>query len=209
MALKDCENCLVYGTDNRPLAKARVEMIDEKHVWLFFQYSKLRSIRIKTFVDFYDGQYGVVRSHCELVIQKSSHPNRNKEPWMASCTILNVQDTFQRQKDLRVRVSLRAEFNTVKGTYFSGTIENISAGGLFLVTPQVLKKNEHFTFRYRFSGDVYELEARVLRIGTLIKGEYSYGCQFANLTMEAEAAVRKYVFAKQKEKLSKQAKRVL
>ena len=78
MALKDCENCLVYGTDNRPLAKARVEMTDENHIWLFFHYSKLRSIRIKTYVDFYDGQYGVVRSHCELVIQKK-HSSQSDE----------------------------------------------------------------------------------------------------------------------------------
>ena len=130
-----------------------------------------------------------------------------KEPWTASCSILNVQDTFQRQKDLRVKVNLAMEFITQKGTYFSGTIGNISAGGLFLVTPQVLKKNEHFTFRCRFSGDTFELEARVLRIGSLIKGEYSYGCQFSNLTMEAEAAIRKYVFAKQKERMSRQNKR--
>ena len=32
MVLKDCEQCLVYGTDNRPLAKARAEVMDDDRV---------------------------------------------------------------------------------------------------------------------------------------------------------------------------------
>ena len=61
MTLRDCESCLVYGTDNRPLAKARVELTERNQILLYFRYEKLRSIRIKTYIDFYDGQYGVVR----------------------------------------------------------------------------------------------------------------------------------------------------
>ena len=62
MKLRDCNSCLVYGTDNRPLANARVEMKKEGGIMLFFQTQKLRSVRVKTVVDFYDQVQGVVRS---------------------------------------------------------------------------------------------------------------------------------------------------
>ena len=61
MVLKDCEQCLVYGTDNRPLAKARAEVMDDDRVLLYFKYTKLRSIRVRACVDFYDSTLGVVR----------------------------------------------------------------------------------------------------------------------------------------------------
>ncbi len=209
MVLRDCENCLVYGTDNRPLAKARVELSGEERIRLFFRYSKLRSIRVKTYTDFYDGQQGVVRCQCELVIQKNHESTRLQEPWMAECTILKVQDTFQRQKDLRVKVKITTEFTSESRKYFSGRIENVSAGGLFLVTSQVLEKGEHFVFRNQFSQEAFQIEAKVLRVGGLIKGEYSYGCQFVGLSMDAEAAIRKFVYTKQKEKQNVQRNRGL
>lgn len=207
MVLKDCDNCLVYGTDNRPLAKARVDMIDDDRVLLFFQYSKLRSIRVRAFVDFYDRQHGVVRCHCDLIIQNNIQPTRRTEPWMAQCTILKVQDTFQRQKDLRVDVGMSTEFNSLTSGYFSGTIQNISAGGIFLVTSHALKKNERFEFHRRLGDEMVYLEARVVRIGVLVKGEFSYGCQFVGISMDAEAAVRKFVYMKQKERQNRLGKR--
>ena len=127
MVLKDCEQCLVYGTDNRPLAKARAEVMDDDRVLLYFKYTKLRSIRVRAFVDFYDRTLGVVRCYCDLIIQNNTQANRLTEPWMAKCTIIKVQDTFQRQKDLRVEVAMKAEFNSLTTGYFSGTIQNISA----------------------------------------------------------------------------------
>lgn len=207
MVLKDCDSCLVYGTDNRPLAKARVEIMDEDRILLFFQFSKLRSIRIKTFVDFHDRQHGVVRCHCDLIIQNNRQPTKMAEPWMAQCTILKVQDTFQRQKDLRVDVGMKSEFTSLSTGYFSGTIQNISAGGIFLLTSHVLKKNERFQFSRRLEDEMVHLEAKVVRIGPLVKGEYSYGCQFVGITLEAEAAVRKFVYRKQKERQNRLGKR--
>lgn len=208
MVLKDCESCLVYGTDNRPLAKARVEIMDDDRIQLFFHYAKLRSIRIRAFVDFYDRQQGVVRCHCDLIIQNNVHASRITEPWIAQCSILKVQDTFQRQKDLRVDVGMKSEFNSLTTGYFSGTIQNISAGGIFLLTSHVLKKNEQFEFRRRFGDEMVQLEARVVRIGPLVRGEYSYGCQFVGISLDAEAAVRKFVYMKQKERLNRLGKRV-
>lgn len=199
MRLKDCDSCLVYGTDNRPLAKARVEMGDGsgQGIKLFFTTFKLRSIRLKTIVDLYDRSQGVLRSRCELVIQRNSLPTRAREPWMATCDVIDVLEVYQRQKDLRVNVNIRTEFLAEKGWYFPGIIGNISAGGIFLITAQTLKKNDYFTFHYRFTSEECEVRARVIRVGGLVRGEYSYGCQFVGISAETEAAIRKFVFTEQ------------
>ncbi len=179
MVLKDCEQCLVYGTDNRPLAKARAEVMDDDRVLLYFKYTKLRSIRVRAFVDFYDRTLGVVRCYCDLIIQNNTQANRLTEPWMAKCTIIKVQDTFQ----------------------------NISAGGIFLLTSHALKKNELFSFHPRLGEGMVSLEAKVVRIGALVKGEYSYGCQFVGISLDSEASVRKFVYMKQKERQNRLGKR--
>ncbi len=201
MKFRDCKSCLVYGTDNRPLANARVERTKDGGIMLFFQTQKLRSIRVKTVVDFYDQVQGVIRSRCELVIQHNIYGTKIKEPWMASCDILEVYDVYQRQKDLRIDVQIRAEFRTDAGWFFSGTIQNISAGGVYIVTKQALKKNDRFLFNYSFGSELVELKAKVLRVAGPVMGNgIGYGCQFVGLAPEAEAAVRKFVYTKQMQK---------
>ena len=201
MKLRDCEGCLVYGTDNKPLSRARVESDKDESIRLYFSNYKLRSVRFQTFVDFYDMQQGLIRCYCELVIRKNVYENRVNEPWMADCEVLEISDVFQRQKDLRVRVHISTEFSLVGGAFFTGTIRNISAGGLFVVTSQAIKVGERFFFTHRFDGkEPTRVEAKILRVKRAATGGFGYGCQFINLPTETEATIRKYVFAKQMEK---------
>lgn len=203
MKLKDCERCLVYGTDNRPLSRARVEVSNEGEILLFFATNKLRSVRFKTFVDLYDGSQGVVRCRCEVVIQRNDRPNKSIEPWMAVCEVLEVLEVFQRQKDLRVPVEIRTEFFQEDGMSFFATIQNISAGGLFLVTTHALKKNEHLYLHYTQGMVTHEIGVRVLRLTGPTSGGVGYGCQFFGLPADVEASIRKFVFAKQQERLQR------
>lgn len=208
MRFKDCESCLVYGSDKKPLSRARVVEVEENTVRLFFTSSKLRNARLKTIVDFYDGKQGLVRCLCELVLKKNQYFSRLTEPWMADGTIIKVYETFQRQKDLRVKVHISGEFMVEGGQFFRGTILNISAGGLFLVTAQAMKVGQFFTFEYRFKDDPCKVSARVIRVQELSKGGYSYGCQFQRLTLEAEADIRNFVYNTQIEKeLDRQRRR--
>ena len=119
---------------------------------------------------------------------------------MADCDMLEIYEVYQRQKDLRIDVDMRTEFVTEKGWFFRGRIQNISAGGIFLVTPQVLKKNERFSFKGYFGREQYEVEAKVLRVSGLVGGEFGYGCQFVGIPADTEAAIRKFVFAEQVKK---------
>ncbi len=193
MKFRDCETCMVYGTDNKPLSRARVETDAKDKVTLYFNNYKLRSVRFKTFVDFYDMQQGLMRARCELVIRKNVNKDM-AEPWMADVKVLEVADVFQRQKDLRVRVNISTSFTTDDGRFFSGTIKNISAGGIFLVTSQALQPETRFSFSYRFDGEPCKATAR-----GATAGGFGYGCQFVRLLPETEATIRKFVFAKQVE----------
>ena len=198
MKFRDCETCMVYGTDNKPLSRARFETDAKDRVTLYFNNYKLRSVRFKTFVDFYDMQQGLMRARCELVIRKNANKDM-AEPWMADVKVLEVADVFQRQKDLRVRVNISTSFTTDDGRFFSGTIKNISAGGIFLVTSQALQPETRFSFSYRFDGEPCKATARVLRARGATAGGFGYGCQFVRLLPETEATIRKFVFAKQVE----------
>lgn len=208
MKLRDCEGCLVYGTDNKPLSRARVESDPDETIRLYFSNYKLKSVRFQTSVEFYDIQQGLIRCRCELVLRKNTGETRNTEPWMSDCKVLEVEEIFQRQHDLRVRVQIATEFLIMSnGQFFVGTIKNVSAGGLFVVTSQGIKVGDHLAFSYRFGSDVLcKLVVKVLRVKQGGTGGFGYGCKFMNLTPETEAIVRKFVFEKQMEIKTKNRK---
>lgn len=206
MRLKNCESCLVYGSDKKPLSRARVVEIRENAVRMFFMTPKLRSARLKTIVDFYDDQKGLVRCLCDLTLKKNPSFFETGEPWMADAVIMKVYEEFQRQKDVRVKVQIASEFVLADGSYVTGTIQNISAGGLYFVTTRKLKRGDHFIFVYKFKNELCKVEARVLRIQEL-HGGYGYGCQFVDLAPNEEADIRNFVYVQQIQKqLEKQKK---
>lgn len=198
MKFRDCETCLVYGTDNKPLSRARVKTDEKDKVTLYFNNPKLRSVRFKTRVDFYDTQQGIMRALCELVIRKNTNKDM-AEPWMADVSVLKVENVFQRQKDLRVRVNINISITTDKNQILSASVRNISAGGLFLVTSKAIDPGTKFTFNYNFGGILCKVNGMVLASRGVTTGGFGYGCKFVNLLPETEAAIRKYVFAKQTE----------
>ena len=195
--LKSCENCLVYGTDNRPLSRARVVVDPDDTIQLFFSNYKLRAVRFKTVVDFYDKQKGLVRTYCELVLRRNPTATKVSEPWMADCSLIDVYEAVQRQKDLRETVRIVINGITEAGETFSGTIQNISAGGIFLVTSLPMKVGTTFRFEHVFEGERCEIKAKVLRGKGAAGGGFGYGCQFVSLSNEAETAIRKFVFQRQ------------
>lgn len=196
MRLKDCESCLVYGSDRKPLSRARVVEVKENVLQLFFSTSRLRNARLKTIVDFYDGQKGLIRTACDLTLKKNPGYYETGEPWMADCTIMKVYEEFQRQKDVRVKVQIASEFVLEDGSYATGTIRNISAGGLYFVSSRELRRGEQFVFVQKFREEPCRVSARVNRVQELPSG-YGYGCQFMGLSQNEEADIRNFVYLKQ------------
>lgn len=197
MRFKLCDTCLVYGSDRKPLSRARVEEVNDKLIRLYFTSSKLRNARLKTLVDFYDGQQGLMRCLCEVVLKQNPQVTRFTEPWMADCVVLKVYETLQRQKDLRVKVHIGTEFRIDSGVLFPGVIQNISAGGLYFATGQRLNLKQEFVFQHAFRTEVSKVRARVLRIHNLTQNGFGYGCQFINLTPGLEADIRNFVYNRQ------------
>lgn len=209
MRLKDCDSCLVYGSDRKPLSRARVAEIRENVLQLYFRSPRLKAVRLKTIVDFYDGQQGLIRTLCDMTLKKNPKVYETGEPWMADCALLKVYESFQRQKDIRVKVQISKEFVMSDGRYFSGTIRNISAGGLYMVTDQNMNSGQIFSFSHAFRAEPFRVYAKVLRVQELAGG-YAYGCKFEELSPGEEADVRNFVYQRQIQKqLEKQKKQEL
>ena len=189
MKLKDCDNCLVYGSDKKPLARARAVMVEENVFRLYFGNYKLRNAKLKTIVDFYDGQQGLVRCQCDMVVKQ--------------------KDTFQRQKDLRVKVHIGLEIVSDDGTFTSGIVQNISAGGLYITTSYRMVPGQYFSFIYTFENEQRRVTARVLRVTRIAsQSSYGYGCKFVELSPDDEADIRKFVYRKQIEKQLKRKDKI-
>ena len=206
MRLKDCESCLVYGSDRKPLSRARVTEVKENVLQLYFRSPKLKAGRLKTIVDFYDAQQGLIRTLCDMTLKKNPKVYEAGEPWMADCTLVKVYESFQRQKDIRVKVQIASEFVMSDGKYFSGTVRNISAGGLYMVTDQKMNSGQMFSFTYPFKAEPFRVNVRVLRVQELMGG-YGYGCKFEELSPGEEADVRNFVYQKQIQRQLERQKR--
>ncbi|WP_373263667.1 PilZ domain-containing protein [Hungatella hathewayi] len=204
LILKECSECMVYAPDGSRLQKARV-VHTNKEVFLYFNSYKMQDCRFKAMVDFYDWQVGLVQAGCDIVIKRNPDFPNIPEPWIADCKILRVVKVVQRQRDIRVKVNIEIECSSDIHGKFHGTIGNLSAGGLYLVTTQPLMRHEPFLFKYKFRTMERELNAVVLWGKGEEKGSYGYGCRFIKLRGGDEAAIREFVYQKQLERLKLKA----
>lgn len=193
VALKDCSRCMVYTPQGKVFGEAAV-VHTKDFVSLYFDSATMKDQRLYTTVDFYDDRIGLVRAICELVIHRNPSYPTMPQFWMADCKMKEVKGTLQRQKDIRARVSIDVGFESARHGHFYGIIENISAGGFYVVTGQPLDKNELISFQYAFRTTVRTYQARTVRAQRVGDQKYGYGCVFVGLTDNAESAVREYVF---------------
>lgn len=199
MVLKDCSRCMVYTPEGKRLSEAAV-IHTKDYIFLYFEGMNMRDARVYTTVDFYDDRVGLVRAICELLVHRN--PSFPEAPylWMADCTIKEVKGTLQRQQDIRARVNIDVGFESENHGSFYGKIKNISAGGLYLVTKQPLDRNEKISFQYTFRAAKRTFLARTIRGRRVGNEDYGYGCRFIDLSENAEAVIREYVFKVLKEK---------
>lgn len=200
--LKDCERCKVYGTNDTPLTYARVQTT-RNDILLYFKSPYLKDARVKLKIDFYDDRSGIMRCLCELVIYRNPDFPKIPELWMADFRVLDIFKRVQRQKDVRVKVYLEAEFYTEGRRLFFGTVQNLSAGGLYLRAQQRLKDRERIIFKWREGRIEKDIRCVVTRREAPFKGLYGYGCQFLDLPKEVDEDLRHYVYEKRKERKQK------
>ncbi len=196
MILKDCRACKIYSLEEAPLLQARVRCLEEEITLHFEGENIFGNEKIQLRIDFFDSRLGCVKTRSEIRVYENENP-RVLEPWMAKCQILEVGETIQRQKDLRVRTEKEIRFLSDNGEEFTGTVENISGGGLYLTTKIELNVDDQFSFRYCFLKKEQEVSAVVLRKEELPRRRFGYGCQFVHIPNSTEKEIRQFVFKQQ------------
>lgn len=193
MVLESCERCFVYGEDGRILSRGRVSIVGE-YIFLYFEgIDNFRDARCRHSVDFFDSEGHVTRGYCELLIKENHHYPEMLEPWMARCRVLRVGPGVRRQKDVRARVDLDMAFVSLDHGPFVGTVRNISAGGIYMTTKQKLDKQDVILFNHTFSAARRQVKAEAVWAKPLSGDTFGYGCQFLDLTPEAERDIRHFV----------------
>lgn len=213
MLLKNCDSCMIYGPSEDVRIPGRVSHIDDK-ITLFFDDKSSSELPLNQIrIDFYDRVTGIVKAFCELSVRKNTDPWAT-ETWAADCTILETLEIQQRQKDLRVKLGEKLVFFPsagktkldgqltfsvpAQGKEFHGFIDNISVGGIFLITNEIrLGPGTEFSFKYCFSKQERTLTAVTLREQQLRKERFGYGCQFINMPNNVEREIRQFVYKKQ------------
>ena len=178
MILKNCNSCIVYepGSDTEILLKARVKCAEDKITLHFEDESGLDEHIDRLRIDFCDSQVGYVKTFSELEVRKNT-------------------------EELRVRMAKEVSLLSENHGPFTGVIQNISVGGVYLTTNQHLDIGEHIEFEYSFMKKPQEVQASILR-ETIIRDNYfGYGCQFENMHKNAERDIRQFVYRQQLNKM--------
>lgn len=198
--LKNCSGALVYGTNHKPLSKARV-LDTGSSIYLFFENRNLRQAYVKVYVDFYTPRRGVLRCFCDLHICRNQQIGNSQEIWAAECKVLEVASVIQRQKDLRVDINTPIFYTTESSIFTRGVIKNISAGGVFLITKRVLKNGTKLTYDHVLANERCEVTAQVV-YGRVLPGGYGYGCSFCGLPAQTEHSIRTWCFEHQERRVA-------
>ncbi|SFG24347.1 PilZ domain-containing protein [Oribacterium sp. WCC10] len=201
MILKDCNNGIVKFENDE--YRVRVVTGLDNNVALYFKEDNgLKDMWMKNAeVSFNDSVKGLIRARCDIMIHENPGFPIMPEFWLGECEIKDVIEIVQRQQDIRVNVSLSVQFTseTADRRPFFGTIINLSAGGIYMVTSESLTIGEELTFHYTFKNTERPFRLKVLWGKLENSGANGYGLQFMNLTEGAETAIRGYVFRELRE----------
>lgn len=202
MLLKDCNTCIIIQSEAEPDARLQARVVSRNdRIKLFLKdVNRLGGHIDRIRIDFQDCQVGYIKTFCQLDIQRNTDPDV-PEPWVADCKILEKVEVLQRQKDVRVKVDEEILFSSKIHGHFTGTIHNISVGGLYMTTYIRLEKGEQFDFQYCFMKKLLKVRVMVLREIVNHDNSLGYGCEFVHLSNSEEKDIRQFVFQQQRKNL--------
>ena len=147
-------------------------------------------------VVFYDPLLGLTRCSCRL-----SAPVPQGDVCVYRCEVLETVSQQQRREDLKVTVSVPVQVR-FRDRLWPGTIANISAGGVLLMSPLNAHKGDMLHFQFNEMGESIPLAAQVLRVELRPtqggKLTYGYGCRFVDLKPGHESLLRNFVFQEER-----------
>jgi len=147
-------------------------------------------------VIFFDPIQGLVRCSCRL-----SDPAPKGDTCTYRCTVLEQVSREQRRSELKIALNVPVEVR-FGGTFWEAEVQNLSAGGVLLVSALHAKQGDVLNFRFDQTDSPIYLSAQVLRVGLRPprKGKlyYSYGCRFVDLQSQDESLLRSYIFREER-----------
>ncbi len=207
MKLQHCNKAQVFTLDEKLLNTAQVVGDVGETATLRFRESCIDILRTEVIVTFFDNVQGLVSCTCQLS-DYEEEPDELAEGEVIStvrCTILSQREVMQRRQDIKIPVNIEVTANYLNKEDELETAEitilDLSAGGMFCITPQKWELLQ--TFEISLFASPLPIRAKVLReqaphsYSDDFKEDdtrYGYGCRFVNLPNKAEAALRKFVF---------------
>ncbi len=203
-----CQKAEIYNETGGLLCQAEVAL-DPKSGLLLTVPRSFKHLSQPTYeIVFFDPVMGLVTCKCVL-----SAPLILPGGWRSlRCRVMEQLYLRQRRVDLKIpleaRVMVRVEYPPEETPFQPGKehpaiIQNISAGGVYLVTrlPVAIGRILSFTF--------YETDSPLLLTATVLRVEREidpqdrslagYGCRFTDLPTRVETQLRSYIFRAERE----------
>lgn len=154
------------------------------------------SLRAPIDIRFYDPTLGVVRCRCRL-----SSPLVTGGMRTYRCEVLERLAQIQRREDIKVSLNVSVNVD-YEGMLYPSTIENISAGGIYLISGLTASVGDQFTFVFPRTDPPVTLTAGILRVELRVnqngRNVYGYGCRFVDLNVSQESLLRGFVFQEER-----------
>lgn len=196
VSLSQCKKADVLHPTERRVIKAAVSIGPLESLLITVPKEFALPVGEPIQISFLDSVLGVVLCSCQL-----SAPLLSDDRKLCSyrCQVLEKLSQEQRREDIKISHTVQV---TVKlagsDTYAPATVQNISAGGVYLTTSMPARKGNQLTFDFPQADGAIPLTAEVLRVELRPphKGRlaYGYGCRFVRLSSRHEAQLRSYVF---------------
>lgn len=154
------------------------------------------SLRGPVDIRFYDPTLGVVRCRCRLFSPVTAGGMRTYR-----CEVLEQLSQIQRREDIKIPLNIPVTTDYL-GMLYSSSIENISAGGVYLVSALTAPVGDRLSFLFPKTVPSIPLTAKILRADPRVapngRTTFGYGCRFVGLNLTQESLLRSFIFQEER-----------
>lgn len=208
-----CKKADILEKTGALICRARVSVGHSGEILLVIPCAATYKPNSNYHVVFYDPVLGRVTCRCRL---SAALQLPGGEFCSLRCEVQEQLAQEQRRQDVKIPLGLNIMLHV---TYQPGdsikpsalgipaTIVNISAGGVYLRTSQLMYRGRRVWFDFTEAEEKMTLNAVVLRVenATPAKGQplYGYGCKFVDMLSRHETILRSYIFQQQRNQRSR------
>lgn len=210
-----CKKADILEKSGELLCRARVKVGRSGDIMMIIPTAAAYKPNSNYHVIFYDPVNGLVTCKCRL---STSVTLPGGELCSLRCEVQDRLAARQRRQDVKVPVQINVMIHVssqpgdtfrVPELGYPATIDNISAGGVYLRTALEMEPGRRVWFSMRQTGEELTLTVQLLRKERVLaqpgRGEmFGYGCKFVNLLSRQETLLRSYVFQEERRQRQKQ-----